>query len=150
KFSVAHDTATIIPVLQQAKRLQPGLTLLATPWSAPGWMKLGRKLVGSCAGSDPYLNPDFYAAYANYFVKFVRAYQTYGLPISMVSMQNEPKNCNSTYPTMKMESGDQADFAPILYTELDLAGLRSVQILAYDHNWTEQGDSDYPKRVLDS
>jgi glucosylceramidase len=41
KFSIAHDTTNIVPLLQQAKSLQPGIKLLATPWSAPAWMKNG-------------------------------------------------------------------------------------------------------------
>jgi glucosylceramidase len=155
KFSVAHDTAYIIPLLQQARQLRPRLQLLATPWSAPGWMKIGGKLVGgSCTDSSPYLRPEYYKdqkVYENYFVKFVRAYQnTYGLPIAMVSMQNEPQNCNSSYATMKMEPEDQAAFAPKLRSALDDASLRSVRILAWDHNWAADGGPQYPLSVLEN
>jgi glucosylceramidase len=151
KFSVAHDTSYIIPLLKQARQLRPGLQLLATPWSAPGWMKIGGKLAGgSCAGSNPYLQSNFYDTYASYFVKFVRAYQSaYGLPIAMVSIQNEPQHCDPSYATMKMEASDQAHFAPILRSALDAAGFRSVRILAWDHNWAQDGGPTYPTLVLD-
>lgn len=49
-FSVAHDTAYIIPVLRQALELNPGLKIDATPWSAPAWMKNGDTYVGDCPG----------------------------------------------------------------------------------------------------
>src|SRR5436305_833484 len=83
--SVAHDTAATIPLLQQARALSPSLKLLATPWSAPGWMKIGGTFNGSCFAAANYLRNELYGAYARYFAKFVRAYQgTYDLPIYMV------------------------------------------------------------------
>ena len=136
-FSVSHDTANIIPLLQQARQ-QPGLQILATPWSAPGWMKTSGQFDGSCSGSQSNttnsLNPIYYNVYAQYFVKFVRAYQAHGLPIALVSMQNEPENCNSTCPTMNMTEPDEATFAGDLRTALNNAGL-STGILGFDHNW---------------
>jgi O-glycosyl hydrolase len=39
-FSIAHDTAYIIPVLQQASRINDTIKIIGTPWSPPGWMKL--------------------------------------------------------------------------------------------------------------
>jgi O-glycosyl hydrolase len=146
KFSVAHDTVNIIPLLQQAKGLQPGLQILATPWSAPGWMKTNGKFNGVCGGSDDQSNtlaPDSYSTYAQYFVKFIQAYQSYGLPIAMVSMQNEPENCNSTYPTMNMTEGDELTFAGDLYSALSAVHLSLTKILGFDHNWyTSQGTVD--------
>src|SRR5690349_4450001 len=44
-FSIAHDEATILPLLREAKRLNPALTVMATPWSPPAWMKTGDSLV---------------------------------------------------------------------------------------------------------
>ena len=73
KFSVAHDAAATIPLLQQARALSPSLKLLATPWSAPGWMKFGGTFKGSCVGGANYLRNDLYDVYASYFAKFVQA-----------------------------------------------------------------------------
>jgi glucosylceramidase len=149
-FSVGHDTAYIIPIMQQARSLSPSLKILATPWSAPGWMKIGGTFVGNCNGSSNYLQNALYTTYANYFVKFVQAYQnTYNLPIYMVSMQNEPHNCNSTYATMSMEPGDQATFSNNLRTALNNAGFSGIKILGWDHNWYENNSpSTYPASVL--
>lgn len=151
-FSIAHDTVATIPLLKQARTLSPSLKLLATPWSAPAWMKFANTFDGTCTANGNYLRNEFYGAYASYFAKFVHAYQvTHGLPIHMVSMQNEPRNCNSTYPTMNMEPGDQAAFSRDLRTALDGAGFGATRILAWDHNWID-GDGSatrFPQQALE-
>ncbi|MGD0558076.1 MAG: discoidin domain-containing protein [Streptosporangiaceae bacterium] len=154
-FSVSHDTAYIIPVLQQALSLNPDIKIDATPWSAPAWMKNGDTFTGDCSGTENYLNPSYYSAYANYFAKFVSAYEgTYGIPIYMVSMQNEPENCSSGYATMNLDATgpnpSEAAFAPYLRSALDAAGYSGVQILGYDHNWYESdGDATtYPQDLM--
>ncbi len=61
-FSVARDDAAVVPLLRQARALNPRLTVMATPWSPPAWMKTGASLVGGT------LDPDAQDAYARYFV----------------------------------------------------------------------------------
>ena len=143
KFSIAHDATNIIPILQQAKSLQPGLKILATPWSAPGWMKTGGSFYGTCGGSQSNsLNPTYFSTYASYFVKFAQAYAANGLPLFLMSMQNEPQNCITNDPTMTMTATDEITFASKLRPALTNAGLGSTGILAWDHNWYDQ---DTPK-----
>ena len=156
-FSVAHDTAYIIPVLQQARSLNPALKIDATPWSAPAWMKNGDTYVGDCSGTENYLNPRYYSAYARYYAKFVAAYSgTYGIPIYLVSMQNEPQNCSSGYATMNLDatgpSPSEAAFAPDLRAALDAAGQRDTKILGYDHNWygPDGNPTTYPQSLMTS
>ena len=146
-FSISHDTAYIIPILQQAKGLNSALKLNATPWSAPGWMKFGDSYVGDCSGANNYLNNAYYTTYANYFKKFVTAYQGYNLPIYMVSMQNEPRNCQSSYGSMNMEPADQGNLAGKLRTALG----SGVKIMGWDHNWYENGaPSGYPQALINA
>ena len=59
-------------------------------------MKFSGTLLGNCSGNANYLQNSLYDTYAKYFVKYVAAYQAYGLPIWMVSMQNEPQHCDSS------------------------------------------------------
>jgi O-glycosyl hydrolase len=150
KFSVAHDTQNIIPLLQQARQLQPGLKLLATPWSAPAWMKQGGTFDGDCTSEAANeLYPWDYGVYAQYFVKFIEAYQGYGLPINLVSMQNEPENCSSSYPTMNMTEPEEAQFATDLRSALDKAGLTGTGILGFDHNWyNSSGVDPFPQALV--
>jgi glucosylceramidase len=153
-FSVAHDTAYLIPVLQQALSLDHGIKIDATPWSAPAWMKNGDTFVGDCTGTENYLNPKYYSAYADYFAKFVSAYSSYGIPIYMVGMQNEPQNCSSGYATMNLDATgpnpSEAAFAPYLRSALDVSGHGDVQILGYDHNWYgPNGEATtYPQQLM--
>jgi O-glycosyl hydrolase len=139
-FSIAHDRANTIPVLRNVHELNPAMHILATPWSAAGWMKSAGKYLSSCSGSANYLKPADYTVYAKYLTKVARAYQEEGLPFSSVSMQNEPHNCNSGYPTMMMEPSDEASFSNYLYKELHSTegGLKQApEILGWDHNWND-------------
>lgn len=134
-FSVNHDTAYIIPLLQQARQLNPELKLMALPWSAPAWMKFNNSLLGG-----GYLRNDLYGLYANYFVRFLQAYNSHGLPVYAVSMQNEPHHAASSYASMQMEPNDQSNFATHnLRPALNNAGLGTVKILGWDHNWYDNG-----------
>lgn len=138
-FSIDHDRAYILPRLREAHTINPELTFMATPWSAPGWMKTSDSLIGG------HLLPQYEDAYAQYFVKFIQAYQHAGIPVGYVSMQNEPLYEPDDYPGMGVFPPQQAQFiAARLTPALRSAGL-STQALAYDHNWDIP---DYPDAVL--
>src|SRR5579871_4310906 len=77
------DREYILPVLQQARALNPDLFLLASPWPPPGWMKANRSMWG---GSMRKAN---FAPYARYFVKFLKAYAEAGVPAQAVTVPNE-------------------------------------------------------------
>ena len=109
-FSISHDTAYIIPLLQQAAQLNPNLKLLATPWSPPAWMKTNGSMLGTYNGNQGTLSSSAYAPLANYFVKFIQAYQANGLPIYAITPQNEPTNSPSDFPGMVLQPSDEANF----------------------------------------
>jgi len=139
RFSVAHDEAYIIPMLQEALRLNPELKLMGSPWSAPAWMKTSGSLIG---GS---LKLEHYGTYADYFVKFVQAYEAAGLPIDAVTPQNEPHHVPADYPGMRMEAVDQTMFVKqALGPAMAAAGLKT-KLVIWDHNWDEPY---YPMTVL--
>lgn len=128
-FSISHDEAYIIPLLQQARALNPQLRFMGSPWSAPAWMKDNESLHG---GS---LRPQYFQAFANYHVKFVQAYEAAGIPIDALTPQNEPMYQTSSYPTMYMPASDQQTFVrDYLGPALANAGL-DTKILILDHNW---------------
>jgi len=138
-FSIAHDQAYILPVLQQALSINPGITIMATPWSPPGWMKTSGSMVGGT------LNSGDYQVFANYLVKFIQAYDAAGVPISLISPQNEPEYSPSNYPGSTFTSTQEADFiANNLGPAIQSAGL-NTGILDYDHNWN---DPSFPETVL--
>ena len=138
-FSIAHDNAYILPVLQQALSLNPNVTVMATPWSPPGWMKSSGSMIG---GS---LNSGDYQVFANYLTKFVQAYDAAGVPISLITAQNEPEYSPSNYPGSTFTAAQEASFiGNNLGPDLQNAGL-STKIIAYDHNWN---DTTFPETVL--
>ena len=138
-FSIAHDESYIIPILQQALSINPTTTVMATPWSPPGWMKTSGSMVGGT------LNTADYQVFANYLVKFIQAYDAAGVPISLITAQNEPEYSPSNYPGSTFTSTQEADFiADNLGPAMSAAGL-STGILDYDHNWN---DPSFPETVL--
>nr|WSX76817.1 discoidin domain-containing protein [Streptomyces sp. NBC_00899] len=158
-FSVAHDQAQILPLLRQARQLNPQLTVMATPWSPPAWMKDSDSLVGGHLRDDPAV----YQAYARYLVKFVQAYAAAGVPVDYLTVQNEPQNrAPNAYPGTDLDVRQEVAVIEALGPLLREASPRT-KILAYDHNWTthpgdiataeklgEDPQTDYPYEVLDS
>ena len=83
RFSIDHDRAYILPELVTARKINPELFILASPWSPPGWMKNG----GSMLGGD--MKPKYFPVYAQYLVKFLQAYQAAGIQVNAITSQNE-------------------------------------------------------------
>jgi glucosylceramidase len=137
RFSVAHDNAYILPLVRQAKQLNPKLSIMASPWSAPAWMKNNNNLIG---GS---LRDDQVGVYADYLVKFAQAYGSAGAPIDYMSVQNEPNFSPPGYPGMLMSAQQQVNIINNLVPKLRAAG-QNAKLLGYDHNWD---DTNYPQQV---
>ncbi len=128
-FSVARDDAVVVPLLVEARRLNPRVQVIATPWSPPAWMKSGRSLIGGT------LEPASYEPYARYFVRFVQEYAARGIPVSAVTVQNEPHFSPPSYPGMLMAPTEEAEFVGRhLGPALDAAGT-GTRVLAFDGNW---------------
>lgn len=144
-FSINHDLAYIIPVLQQAHTLNPNLTFMANPWSPPAWMKTNGSMLGVANGVTGTLNQADYGPLAQYFVKFIQAYQAQGIPISAITPQNEPEFAPNNYPGMSWSASNENAFIKNnLSPALASAGL-SPQILGFDHNWN---DTSFPTTLL--
>jgi glucosylceramidase len=138
-FSIAHDLETIIPTLKVAARINPAIHILASPWSPPAWMKTSGTLTGlskaqKAAGADNRLKPEFVSLYADYFVRFIEAYQASGVPIWGVTLQNEPQFDGAQYPCMRMNEADQIALVLALGPKLAAKKL-STKIFVHDHNW---------------
>lgn len=138
-FSIAHDRKDLIPLIRESLALNPHLTLIATPWSPPGWMKTSGSMIGGT------LLPRYDDAFAQYFVKFLRAYREAGVPVQYITLQNEPLYQPSDYPGMGMSGAAQlAVLRDHVLPALRAAGL-PTRVLLYDHNWDRP---DYPDTIL--
>jgi glucosylceramidase len=139
QFSIAHDQTAIIPLIKSAKLLNPSIKVMASPWSPPAWMKT----TGTIEGGS--LNASYYAPFANYLVKYLQAYNAAGILPDYLSIQNEPLNQNSGYPTMYMDEPTAlAVTRDYVLPALAASGL-STRILLYDHNWDTPS---YPASML--
>ncbi|MEU6851094.1 glycoside hydrolase family 30 beta sandwich domain-containing protein [Actinacidiphila alni] len=132
-FSIAHDKPQILPLLRQAKALNPRLRIVASPWSPPAWMKTGGSMIDGKLIDDPRI----YDAYARYLVRFVQAYAAAGVPVDYLTVQNEPQALLRTdYPGTDLPVAQEAKVIERLGPALKAAGLRT-KILGFDHNWAE-------------
>ncbi|MDB5233207.1 MAG: glucosylceramidase, partial [Hymenobacter sp.] len=138
QFSLAPDRTNLIPVLKEILAINPAIKILGSPWSAPTWMKSNNSTVGGT------LRPQYYDAYARYFVKYIQGMAAEGITIDAITLQNEPLNPNNN-PSMVMSAAEQATFIKNnVGPALAAANLRT-KIIAYDHNADRP---DYPLDVL--
>jgi glucosylceramidase len=139
RFSIAAEQTDLIPVLKRILAIDPTIPIIATPWTAPRWMKDN----GAYSGGS--LLPVWYSAYAQYFVKYVQAMQAQGITISAITPQNEPLNPNNE-PSLVMTAAQQATFIKsYLGPALRAAGL-ATKIVVYDHN---ADHPEYATSILD-
>ena len=97
--NATKDLKNVVPVLQEILAINPAVKVTASPWSAPAWMKTSGRLAGSgklrlgdYVGNGYRRQDTVDYVYAQYFVKFIQAYESYGIPIHAVTIQNEPSN----------------------------------------------------------
>ena len=137
-FSLAEDDKDVIPVLREILAIAPGLQILASPWTAPSWMKSNDLPKGGN------LKPENYPVYAKYLVRYLQTMQGRGVPIAALTLQNEPLNPKNT-PSMVMEATEQQAFLRDSFgPALRQAGLKT-RVVLYDHNCDRP---DYPLTVL--
>jgi glucosylceramidase len=135
-FSIAHDLTDIVPLVRLAKQINPQLKIMANPWSPPGWMKTSGSMIG---GS---LMPNMYPSFANYFVKYVQAYETQGIPIDYISLQNEPLFVPTDYPGLSMDGPTQVIVLRDFLLPALVANNLNTKVLIYDHNWDRPDYAD--------
>jgi glucosylceramidase len=129
-FNIEHDKKYKIPLLKRAIETAGGkLTLFASPWSPPAFMKTNNNML---RGGK--LLPEFYQPWANYYVKFIKSYEKEGIPVWGLTLQNEPM------ATQKWESciytaEEERDFLKnYLGPTLKKSGLGNTKITVWDHN----------------
>ncbi len=132
----ADETNLMIPTIKDAKALNSNLQLVASPWSAPAWMKSNGSMFGSTSGTNGTLLTADYQAWADYFRDWLQAYQSNGVPVGYITPQNEPQYAPAAYPGMYWANGTTEGnwVNNYLAPTLSGAGL-SPKILGWDHNW---------------
>ncbi len=138
-FSLAPDEQNLIPVLKEILAISPHIKLMGSPWSPPTWMKTN----GDSKGGS--LKPEFYDAYAQYFVKYIQGMKAHGIRLDAVTVQNEPLHPGNN-PSLLMPANEQAAFIGKSLGPAFKAAKLDTKIICYDHNADKP---EYPLTVLD-
>jgi glucosylceramidase len=129
-FSIEHDKQFRIPFIKEAIKAAGGaLTLYASPWSPPAFMKDNNNML---RGGK--LKPEFYQSWANYYVKFIKAYEDEGIPVWGLTVQNEPM-ATQRWESCIYTAEEERDFlknflGPTLHKE----GMADKKVIVWDHN----------------
>jgi len=136
-FSIERDLEYIIPVIKEILTICPELYLFASPWSPPGWMKTG----GSVCGG--YMREKYVECYAEYFVKYLKAYAEQGIHIKAITPQNEPETQQEgLMPACIWHPDIEAKFIATLKKKL-LENKLDTQIWMYDHAFSGSDRVDW-------
>ncbi|MDD2243157.1 MAG: glycoside hydrolase family 30 beta sandwich domain-containing protein [Dysgonamonadaceae bacterium] len=133
----------IFPILKEILAINPKVRIMASPWTAPRWMK-----VNNLNDLQPYnswtsgqLNPAYYQDYATYFVKYIKAMEQEGFKIESITIQNEPLNRGNS-ASMFMTWQEQRDFIKTALGPKFKENNINTKIIIYDHNYNY--DSEKP------
>lgn len=139
KFDLGPDKENVIPVMNEILAINPAIKILGSPWSPPTWMKTNNDTRGGR------LKPEYYPAYAKYFVHYITAMKAAGITIDAITVQNEPLHPGNN-PSLLLTAPDEADFIKgYLGPAFAAAGIHT-KIILYDHNADRP---DYPILILD-
>ncbi len=138
KFNFSEDANSLIPLLKEILAINPKIKIIATPWSAPVWMKDNGSFIG---GS---LQPKYYGVYAQYFVKYIQEMKLKGITIDAITPQNEPLNPNNN-PSLVMTDLQQLDFIKNHLGPIFKKENIETKIVVYDHNCNKP---EYPLTIL--
>ena len=129
-FSVKHDREFRIPFIKRALAAAGGrLNLFASPWSPPAFMKDNNNMLRGGR-----LKPEFYQSWANYFVKFIQAYENEGIPIWGLTIQNEPM-ATQKWESCIYSAEQERDFLKnYLGPTIRKERLGDKKIIVWDHN----------------
>jgi glucosylceramidase len=138
-FNARPNLQYLIPTVREALAVNPHLHIIASPWSAPAWMKTSANLIGG------ELLPQYEGAYADYLARYVDTYRSYGIPIFALTVQNEPHFEPLTYPGMAVPAATRARLIGQYLGPALAHRANKTRILEWDHNWDEP---DQPLTVL--
>jgi glucosylceramidase len=129
-FNIEHDRKFKIPLIKKALEASGGqLTLFASPWSPPAFMKDNDNMLHGGK-----LKPEFYLPWARYYTKFIKSYEQEGVPVWGITIQNEPM-ATQTWESCIYSSEDERDFLKnYLGPVMEKEGLKEKKIIVWDHN----------------
>ena len=138
-FSLDPELTDLIPVLKEILSINQKLKIMASPWTAPLWMKTNNNAIGG------ELKPEYYSVYASYLHKYIVSMAAMGIPIDALTIQNEPLHPGNN-PSLYMNAEAQNTFIKNYLGPLFKRNNCKTKIMIYDHNLDR---IDYPLSILD-
>ncbi len=142
----SEETEYVIPILKEILAVNPDVKIMGSPWTCPRWMKVDNltDLKPFNSWTSGQLNPVYYDDYAEYFVKWIQAFEAEGIKIHSVTPQNEPLNRGNS-ASLYMTWQEQRNFVKnALGPKITKAGLKT-KIYIFDHNYNY--DSNKPENA---
>ncbi len=129
-FSIEHDRRFRIPLIKRAIQAAGGeLLMYASPWSPPAFMKDTNNML-----QGGKLLPEYFQPWANYYTKFIKAYEQEGIPIWGITIQNEPM-ATQRWESSIYSAEEERDFLKFyLGPTMEKEGLGDKKIIVWDHN----------------
>lgn len=132
-FSIEEDMDDIIPMIKDATKLSTeGFKIIASPWTAPPWMKDNNDWRGGK------LLQEYYPVWARFFSKYIKAYAAVGIPIWAVTVENEPLGNDNNWESMHYTPEEMNDFVKNHLGPRLSEDQLSVKIFGYDQNRDEE------------
>lgn len=132
-FSVKEDLDDIIPMIKDAMAVsKDGFKIMASPWTAPPWMKNNNDWRGGK------LLPEYYDTWALFFSKYIDAYKAEGIDIWGFTVENEPLGNDNNWESMHFTPYEMNDFVKNHLGPKLKADGQKVKILGYDQNRDEE------------
>jgi len=129
-FTIEDDLDDLIPLIKDAQKISSaGFNIIASPWTAPPWMKDNKHWVGGK------LLKEHYPTFSLYFQKYLEAYQKQGIDIWGITPINEPHGNGNNWESTHFSPVEMTDLVQnYLGPHLEKNGFKAVKILGYDQN----------------
>ncbi|MEL6348494.1 MAG: glycoside hydrolase family 30 protein [Myxococcota bacterium] len=134
-FSIDVDNANgHLDLIKDALAI-PGASfrLMASPWTAPPWMKDNGQYFDSHERRGGTLREEMQPVFAEYVARYLKAYRAEGVDIWMLTTLNEPHGNNGSWESMEMSPAQQAAYVQQLKDAIQRHDV-DAKILVYDQN----------------
>lgn len=129
-FDIAHDRKYKLPFIKQAQEIiGDNMKFYFSPWSPPAWMKTNNNML-----YGGYLKKEHYQTWANYFIKFIQAYEAENIPVWGLTVQNEPMSIQTWESCLYLPKQEQEFLKKYLGPTLWKNDMKNKKVIVYDHN----------------
>ncbi|KAF7970961.1 hypothetical protein HWV62_22552 [Athelia sp. TMB] len=140
-FNINAAPSYLFDTIADIQTINKILKVHILPWSPPAWMKDPASMDG---GS---LDANYYTSYATYLLKCIQGFEGKSIPIYAISIQNEPENSDTTYPSTSMPVAVEAQIGIALRALMNDNGYSSIHIFGFEHNWSDA--TAYPVQLME-